>query len=144
MGTALALLILAMAVLPVRSFRGGAAVRVAGPARARCALPKDSAFASASRSRRGPSLCMETAAAETAKRQTLKDEFLAAARAGPKNGVGASPEERAEIEGKLAALCECNPTPVGDVVYVATGSRHVRKRLMPMMPPKTRRPPCLT
>ena len=123
-----ALLILAMAVLPVRSFRGGAAVRVAGPAWARCALPKASAFASAGRSRRGPSLCMESAAAGTAKRQTLKDEFLAAARAGPKNGVGASPEKRAEIEGKLAALCECNPTPVCDVAYVSTGSRHAHKR----------------
>ena len=41
-----------------------------------------------------------------------KEDFLAAARAGPKNGVRASPEERAIIEGKLAALCEYNPTEV--------------------------------
>ena len=59
------------------------------------------------------------AAASSSYRQGLamtlaesKEDFLAAARAGPKNGVRASPEERAIIEGKLAALCEYNPTEV--------------------------------
>ena len=36
---------------------------------------------------------------------------MEAARKGPKNGVGASPEQRALIEEKLAVLCALNPTP---------------------------------
>eukprot|EP00291_Cryptomonas_curvata_P000962 CAMPEP_0172189984 /NCGR_PEP_ID=MMETSP1050-20130122/22849_1 /TAXON_ID=233186 /ORGANISM="Cryptomonas curvata, Strain CCAP979/52" /LENGTH=196 /DNA_ID=CAMNT_0012864783 /DNA_START=180 /DNA_END=767 /DNA_ORIENTATION=+ len=39
-----------------------------------------------------------------------KEDFLAAAKAGPKNGVGCTPEQREEIEGKLAILAELNPT----------------------------------
>jgi hypothetical protein len=41
-----------------------------------------------------------------------KEAFLAAAKAGPKNGVGCTPEQREEIEGKLAILTAMNPTKV--------------------------------
>jgi hypothetical protein len=44
------------------------------------------------------------------RRQAAKTAFVAAARAGPKNGVSASPEQRADIENKLAVLCSLNPT----------------------------------
>ncbi len=45
-------------------------------------------------------------------RVLAKEAFLAAATAGPKNGVGCTPEQRKEIEGKLAILVELNPTKV--------------------------------
>lgn len=44
------------------------------------------------------------------KRETAKQAFISAAQAGPKNGVDASPEQRKEIESKLEALIELNPT----------------------------------
>jgi len=49
-------------------------------------------------------------AGAAADRAAAKEAFLAAARAGPKNGVGASPEQRAAIEGRLAGLIAFNPT----------------------------------
>ena len=44
-------------------------------------------------------------------REKAKEAFVVAARAGPKNGVGASPDQRAVIEGRLDELCALNPTP---------------------------------
>jgi len=42
-------------------------------------------------------------------RKAAKDAFILAARAGPKNGVGATADQRADIEGKLAELITYNP-----------------------------------
>lgn len=47
-----------------------------------------------------------------ARRIKIKEEFLLLAKAGPKNGVGCTPEQRKEIESKLDALTELNPTKV--------------------------------
>jgi hypothetical protein len=52
---------------------------------------------------------MSEALKET-ERLAVKEKFIAAARAGPKNGVGATPEQRAAIEGKLSELIALNPT----------------------------------
>ena len=51
-------------------------------------------------------------ASSDTQRILAKEAFLAAAKAGPKNGVGCTPEQREEIEGKLAILAELNPTKV--------------------------------
>ena len=51
-----------------------------------------------------------SAATTGTERQAVKEKFIVAARAGPKNGVGATPEQRAAIEGKLAELIALNPT----------------------------------
>ena len=62
---------------------------------------------------RGLRMCAATRNPELAvdvRRQAAKSAFIAAARAGPKNGVSASPEQRADIENKLALLCSLNPT----------------------------------
>ena len=58
-------------------------------------------------------MCAATGKPEMAvdvRRQAAKTAFVAAARAGPKNGVSASPEQRADIEDKLDVLCSLNPT----------------------------------
>jgi hypothetical protein len=41
---------------------------------------------------------------------SAKASMLSAAAAGPPNGVGASPEQRADMDAKLKALCQLNPT----------------------------------
>ena len=46
-----------------------------------------------------------------AQRKAAKNAFITAARAGPKNGVYATAEQRADIEGKLLELIQYNPTP---------------------------------
>ena len=62
--------------------------------------------------RRSASLHLQMAGTEVeTTREAAKKDFMEAARKGPKNGVGASPEQRALIEEKLAVLCALNPTP---------------------------------
>ena len=41
---------------------------------------------------------------------SAKADMLAAAAAGPPNGVDSSPEQRADMDAKLKVLCELNPT----------------------------------
>lgn len=50
-------------------------------------------------------LCMQSGEGMAA-----KASFLSSALAGPPNGIDASPEQRADINGKLKTLCELNPT----------------------------------
>jgi len=45
------------------------------------------------------------------RRQAAKEAFISAARAGPKNGVFATAQQRTDIEGKLVELIKLNPTP---------------------------------
>uniref|UniRef100_A0A7S0VS46 Plastid lipid-associated protein/fibrillin conserved domain-containing protein n=1 Tax=Hemiselmis tepida TaxID=464990 RepID=A0A7S0VS46_9CRYP len=66
---------------------------------------------------RGQSQCrvvprtrMQLGEGDESARLAAKEAFVAAALGGPKNGVGCTTDQRADIEAKLNALCSFNPT----------------------------------